>query len=198
MNSVFFLFLYSLSFISCSVTTQQDLCSHLISPVTLKIPTYQQLAPLGNNNGLVGQATWVFESVGSFYVASNITFNVCAVNNNSSNLLAFIESVKLVINTNQSLVYSATQLIQNKYIFNSTWSSSSDSNDCIGGNLDIGANLPSVDISTETVVLSLLDDRGASYGVYFVNGVEGLVGYYSVAPPTPTLLPLSDLMSTGM
>ena len=55
-------------------------------------------------------------------------------------------------------------------MFNSSWSLN-----CIGGNIEIDANIPSVTID-QLVTLSLLDDRHAAYAVYFINAVEGLVG----------------------
>jgi hypothetical protein len=190
MNS--FLFFFFLSFISLvNASTQTELCSHLVSPVTFKIPTFQQLAPLGNNNGIVGQAKWGFDTVGSFNTRNNITFNACMVDD-SSYLLPYVTDVKFIVNRDQILDYSATRPILNKYMFNSSWSLN-----CIGGNIEIDANIPSVTID-QLVTLSLLDDRHAAYAVYFINGVEGLVGYNSTVPPMPVLLPALDLTATGI
>ena len=192
MNS--FLFFFFLSFISLvNASTQTELCSRLVSPVTFKIPTFQQLAPLGNNNGIVGQAKWVFDTVGSFYTRNNITFNACMVDDPSDLLLlSYITDVKFVVNHDQVLDYSSTRPILNKYMFNSSWSLN-----CIGGNIEIDANIPSVTID-QLVTLSLLDDRHAAYAVYFINAVEGLVGYNSTVPPMPILLPSLDLTATGI
>lgn len=178
--------LFSFLVVVVTAATQQELCSNLFSPVTFKIPTFQELAPLGNNNGIIGQSTWVFETVGSFYTRTNITFNACMVEDPENNhLLSYVTDLKFVLNVNQTLDYSSTQPILNKYMFNSSWDSA-----CIGGNIEIDANIPSITID-HFVTLSLLDDRHSAYAVYFINGIEGLEGYNSTAPPFPSLLPES-------
>jgi len=185
MNILVLFSLLLLLFVTAISSTQTELCSHLQSPVTFKIPTFQALAPLGNNNGIIGQATWVFQPVGAFYTRSNITFNACSVDPLNVQLLSFIDSIKFVVNHNQTLDYSVILPIENKYAFGG----------CIGGSVSIDADVGSVSIRDQLVTLSLLDDRHTSYAVYFVNGVEGLVGFNSTVPPTPVLLPALNALS---
>ena len=162
-----------------SSNTQKELCTPLHSPVTFKIPTFTQLSPKGNSNGLFGQATWTFNATTDGFTQANITFNACATSPETNHLIQYVERLRLVSSIQQTLVFNYTGDIDAVHYYNHT----NTSTQCLNAHIVLPSPIPQINVTMFTT-LGLIDDRGVVYSTYFINATEELVS--STPPPPPT------------